>query len=460
MRLSRLVIDNIKGIEHLEFQPGALTVLRGANGTGKSSVIEATMSVFSGGSDPGWLRLGAKKGSVVMEITNDDGALAATITKTVAVKRSGEGISTTLEILDPNGVPVPAPQSFIKSLGESWAVDPSSILNIDTSKAEGRKALIAKLLEIIPVRFDRNEMAGALNGLSVTGLDIAAGTDLQGIGKARAYVEEMRRRVGVEQREAENTAATLRRSLPDEAEDGVDWTAKERELEQERLALVEREASEKAEATKIATDNQATLGATFDAEEQQLREEFQKELASIKFRRYQEDERWRQFGLDKHENIRQALKPEFDRIIADQATVRAKAEAQQKAAGVRESIDTFQQRFNEKSREYLSLTSAMERLDALKKSKLEDLPAGMTFEGDQVCIDGVPWHHVNTARRYSAAFEIVGAKPGLMPFLVCDNAEHFDGDNWRDFEDAAKACGFQIIAAKVDAGPLTIEKVA
>jgi DNA repair exonuclease SbcCD ATPase subunit len=123
-----LVIDNIKGIAHTEFAPGSLTVIRGSNGSGKSSILDAVLAVFSGGSDPGWLRKGAQKGSIVLEITDYEGKPVATITKTITRKKSGEGVSCLLEILDQNGVPIAAPQTFVNKLGESWAVDPSAIL--------------------------------------------------------------------------------------------------------------------------------------------------------------------------------------------------------------------------------------------------------------------------------------------------------------------------------------------
>ena len=44
MRLKSVRIENVKGIVELEFRMGAMTVLVGGNGVGKSSAIDAVAS--------------------------------------------------------------------------------------------------------------------------------------------------------------------------------------------------------------------------------------------------------------------------------------------------------------------------------------------------------------------------------------------------------------------------------
>jgi len=74
MRLAHVRIHNILGIDELEFDAGAFTVIEGRNGGGKTSVLEALKSVVRGGEDVTLLRKGAAEGEVVWLF--DDGTQA------------------------------------------------------------------------------------------------------------------------------------------------------------------------------------------------------------------------------------------------------------------------------------------------------------------------------------------------------------------------------------------------
>jgi recombinational DNA repair ATPase RecF len=78
-----ITIDNVLGIEHFEFRPGAVSILAGRNGVGKTSVLEAIRSALRGGHDPSLLRRGAEKGSVLLRL--EDGTQ---ITKTIGREAS------------------------------------------------------------------------------------------------------------------------------------------------------------------------------------------------------------------------------------------------------------------------------------------------------------------------------------------------------------------------------------
>src|SRR5438270_7793157 len=72
MKLEKVQIESIGGIEYLEFPTSAALIeVTGDNGVGKSSVLNAIRCVVEGGHDPALLRLGAKKG--VVRLLLDDG---------------------------------------------------------------------------------------------------------------------------------------------------------------------------------------------------------------------------------------------------------------------------------------------------------------------------------------------------------------------------------------------------
>ena len=379
MIISRIKIENIKGIgKALEFKPGTLTLIRGDNGFGKSSVLHAILSIFQGGCDPNWLHgwpgTPAKKGSVEMDVSDEAGEIVARIVKTVTLKKDGSGVSASLEIIDTNGVPVPAPKEFVEKLGQSWAVDPSAILKIDASTAAGRKTLMDRLLAIMPVEFGPHELADAVDGIQIPGFSPAAKATLADLDKTRKYVEDMRRTAGVAARDAEGAFKDLKRSLPTEEEMGEDWAAKERDLRsgmadvQEKIRA-DREAIQKeAQAERGKLDEEATRA------ERAARELLQKTLEGIFASRASSASDIANSEQAAYDQVTADTNPELTRISGELATAREKAAQQERAKGAAEGVTRAQNRWSEKAAMYERLTTSLQKLDAAKKSKLESLP--------------------------------------------------------------------------------------
>ncbi len=431
MRIESIEITDILGTKYHRFAPGALTVIRGHNGSGKSSIIDALLSIFEGGHDPGLLRKGAKKGFI--KLTLDDGT---TITKTVTGKGS------TVDILDAQGHIVPAPQRFIGDLAESLAADPARLL------LTKQKDLLAVLLEVMPVRFDADELAREI-GPEVAKLATvpARGADLDGLAAIRKQLYESRTAANRASRDADGAVYSLRQSLPEQ--DDKDWAAEAERLRADLAAAHQEVADVKAQATAEAVQAEHAILADYNARIQALSEERAQKVAEA-----------RKEATDAHGRLDAEAKPVLDDLTAQAAAAQERAAAQAKAAGVRESIAVFDRKAKENNILSDRLTEAMERLDALKKRKFDSLPIpGLEVQDGKVLVDGVPWEHVNTARQVELAFAICALRVGKLPFMVVDDAEHFDADTWAAFEEGALASGFQVVAARVADGPLKIEAV-
>lgn len=421
MKIQSVEITNILGTEHARFAPGSLTVIQGHNGSGKSSIIDALLSVFEGGHDPGLLRRGAKKGQTIL--TLDDGT---TIAKTVTAKGS------TVEILDAAGHIVPAPQKFINGLAESLKVDPARLLLAKP------KDLLAVLLEVMPIAFDPEEVMQACGGRPVPNKTL----DLDGLAAVRKQIYDERAVANKAARDAEGTVTSLRRSLPEQ--DEKDWGAEAKTLRADVAA------GEKAVAASKASYESETRAALQD-----IRSALDDEIAALRAKHDRKvaeinglcGERLKQLDAD--------AAPYLDDLKARAATAQERAAAQQKAAGIRESIDTFDRKIRESNIASDRLSEAIEALDKLKAAKLESLPIpGLEVSEGKPYLDGVPWEHVNTARQVETAFQIWDL--WAAPFGLLDNAEHFDPETWEAFTAYCLASGRQVIAARVDPGPLKI----
>jgi len=464
MKITRLKIENIKGIGSpgIEFKPRTLTLIRGDNGTGKSSIKDAVLSIFEGGCDCSWLhgwpKKPTKKGSIEMDIADDAGAVVARIIKTIMLKKDGSGVSASLEIIDTNGVPIPAPMTFVEKLGQSWAIDPSAILKIDAFTAAGRKALMERLLAIMPVEFGPGELAEAVTGILIPGFNPAAKLTLVDLDKTRRYVEELRRKAGIEHRDAEGAFFSLKKSLPTEAEMGEDWAQRESELRADESALQSRIRSEREGIQKEAQAERNRIRDQATEDEREARETLQRTLQIVSSATLSAMSHVASSEQAAYDQVAADTNPDLNQISSELAIAREKTQQQERAKGAADTVAKMQERMVQKSQVYDRLTVSLQKLDAAKKSKLENLPVeGLDFEGDRTLINGVEWPHVNTARRYETCMQISALLSGDLPFQVWDDVEHFTPENRQALIDAAVAGGFQVIAAIAEEGELRVE---
>ncbi len=444
MRVNQFVIDNLFGTEHFECKPGTLTLIRGENGAGKSSILRALAIVFEGGHDPSWLRKGAKNGVVALGLDTGQ-IISATVTAT----------STKREVLTADGQVVPAPMTFIRELGDSWAIDPARLLAIDASTKPGRRRLVEVLLELLPLAFSPEDILAHLppeaqvRDAACTYFAAGSTLNLEGLEKARTSIEETRRRIGQQARDAQGTVESLRQGIGALTDDS-NWPEV---VSSTQAELRRHEASEQAKLLQLERecgDKLATQLAVLADEELAAREALSVALRGIGLRRQSiKEESARQLAADLLA-IQEAGAPERDRLVALVATASERAETQVRADTLRGQVKVFERKQRSLSGEYDDLTALLRAVEEAKRLKLTALPVdGVEFDGETFLIDGVQWQNVNRARQVSAAIEICASRSGKLPFLLVDDAEHMDSGTFAAFEKAVLGSGFQAVAAQV-----------
>ncbi len=490
LRIVDISIQDTFGTRVARIKPKSVTRIKGPNGSGKSSILRAVGKIFDGGSDPSIIRHGAEKS--VVELGLEDGTK---ITRTCAPVKRRRGAdpnlpaeyNTVLEILQPDGTPRRAPQTYINELADALAVDPGKILRIDASTVPGRKALAEILLKIMPIRFEPAEIEQALQFKPLALLDqngrpvadnrtapeplslpaVTAPLDLDGLKKYALTVTDQRRRVGQTRDDADGAVNRGRATLPED--DGIDYGGLLKDAESHEKDVLQAVSTQKVEIATLKGDSLADLqnvhsaaimgiNGDIDAQIRELEKQRSERKALAETTFAEKKATLLRIETESLAELNDQSGPVLQQVAAEIATLKEKLAGQARAKFVREQIEENLETYRAAARKYDQLTEVLARLEAMRKDKLDSLPvAGLEVMSDEVRIDGTPWQNVNTARRVEIAVQLCTLLGGPGPIFL-DDAEHLDAETRSWLERGLTDAGYQLFEAIVsDIDGLTIE---
>jgi len=473
--------------------------VKGTNGSGKSSILRALGYLFNGGTDPSVIRKGAEQSIVAMDL--DDGTKIVKTTRPKRARKGGDitGYVADLEITQADGTPRPAPQSYINELGSALAVDPSTLLRIDTSTVPGRHALAVELMKLVPISFAPEEIIRAASYLSSA--DVPRDTPdaialvqqpdgawgLDEIKKAATWATEQRRREGQTKQDTHGAINRLTKALPENVigdifdrskalKDGpahdaamqkalVDAECFRREVEKAisdaKLEVEKEHGTQNAAATTAWSSAVAAVNADIDAKIKALEAERTERNTAARDERDKAKTAAQTAADLATAGIDAEATPELTKAIEAVAQAKDAITACARAATLREEIEVQLSTHRAASWKYDQLSEVLQRLEALRLEKLQHLPvAGLVVEDGMPYLDGIEWSNVNTARKVEAVLQICSLQTGKLPLILWDDAEHGDSETRKAIERGLTDAGYQLIEAAVsdDCG-LTIEVV-
>jgi len=442
-------ITNIKGIAHLKFEPGTLSVIRGQNGTGKTSVITALRAVFDGGFDPTWVRDGEKKGTVEIVLDPTGHRIVTTLT------RKGDKGEGETKVFSADGEQVPKPRTFVEQLAAGFAYDPVAFIE---AKDKERGKFIQDFAQ---VEVSQDEIFEAVKEEwwhHHYDPRASAFTNIEAVRKA-AY--DRRTEVNRKTRNLNGTIDTMRGGVSALNEDGAAIVAIEKEHAESVTAISADLAGRISQAMAEAHAERQASEAKRTADVALHEKEFQRRIQELNA--WDREERNR-IELEHNANVQAVnkaltaaneeihaeLDPQLEAAKFAHAAAKKKLEEYNKAAGARQQMELLEEEVRQLAGEEWKLTRAIERLEELRKAKLSEIPIeGLELRDGSVFVDGLPFDALNTARQIEVALQIASTRPGALPFILIDNAEHLDGHKWEQFKEIAVNSGFQIVAARV-----------
>lgn len=449
MQLTKVTITNIRAIDFLEFQVGALTIVRAHNGKGKTTVVESVKAVFEGGHDPSLVRQGCKKGTIVLAM--DDGT---TIEKVITLK------SSTLTVKTSDGVVVPAPATYVASLASGFAFDPLGF--ITAPKADRAKFLAAAM----PIEITAEQILAAVELKPMAPKvaeympeDVKTFT-LPLLMTLRKQAYESRAAVTKQRKTQEGGIDALRKTLPgnwkpegDPQEIVADANEK-LSAANTVLADLKRERDERVVELDKVNDQSVLEVMKWEAEEIdkiRLAATAKRETIALAYKEVR-DAAYHSKD-DEIEAAQEAVTQATSNCNAARETAKGWAVQAQTAA----TISQYSADMRKSIAEEEILTGLIEAIDKAKEQAMAKTPIpeivtmdGEVFYRQPGLEEPVPFDAVNTQMQFMLALKIASLGAGKLGFMCVDGSEALVGENFENFRKACVESGFQVLATRAD----------
>lgn len=452
--ITRIEFENVGATERMVVEPSPLTIIRGRNGAGKSTVVKAVRHWFEGGYDPTVVRKGAEKATI--RITFSDGSYG---TRTINTKTR----KSTIEMFSADGEKLRPAQERVSELAEGFSFDPLAIL---TAKKADRLKYLEEFLDV-PLAIEEVMEA-------VKETDLAHGFNPRenafvNIDRLHEAAYQQRTKINTEAENLRGAVQVVRQGVPTLNEGGKDWAAAEAEAalayreQSAALQIAEQAVKEQAEAARKA-ENAKLLSSSMEIEA-----EYAMAIKAANERRKTRMAEAEATASANKETIARMETDELQRLQAEQGPVVAEARAAydqareqlaawNKATGARDQIAKLEEQIKVKAGRALFLTNVLKRLKDLRAEKQKSNPIpGLEVRDGEIFYEGVEFDAVNTGKRMELCIRMATLRSTKCPILIVDDAVNIDDANWDAFVAAAKQSNLQIVAARLDAGDLRIE---
>lgn len=419
MKVQKVSIQNILGLETFEFEPGRVTIVSGRNGAGKSSVLESLKFALTGGSDATIKRKGADKGEVVIVL--DDATITRQTDKAATVDVNGVG-------------PIRRVAEFLKSRIDSLSFNPVQFLLAPKDKRT------EWFLEMVPVEVGDDELRAA----GVETLPPPARNGLDRIAAAYKMAYDARTGANRALKEKRAAVAQLAEGLADVAPVDVKTLR----------AAAEALRADLAEDISATKDRAAGLLA-------KVREDAQARIDAIKATLADEERLIQEELIREQERLRTIAQPAIEQAAAALAVAEEQAKRAAQTEKTRELVARMTTEAATLETESGRYSATLDNLDALKSRALDRLPIkGVEIREGEIFVNSIPFDRVNTAARVQFVLNVAMLRKGTLPLVLLDGLECLDPETFESFVQAAGTLDAQFICTRVTEGPLSVRVAA
>ncbi len=485
MKIAKIKIQNIVGIDEFEVEPGRLTLIEGKNGKGKSSVLKGIETALGGGDYAELLRKGMGVAETVL-VLDDNTEIRRKITM------NGEGeVSGKVTVTNGDGMKAAKPQTWIDALYNPLQTNPLALLATDKKSRDER---LQVLLEAVPMKLTRAEMEQKFPALKSTcgQLDYSRHA-LEVYDKLYDIVFKSRTEINRDAKKLTGTIAQLTDALGGRTvnenidQELLDLTDVRIKLEGLRDKYINEFALERRSADQAANDKHAATLELLAKE----KEEAQAKVMQTYNERLQELNQWKQQQTEYNSSVYMSGKDNCDTIKTnelaasteahdknlgekmelfkakyDPVTTRiaelSKDKEDEKAIRIQtEMRDKAVKEFEELDVKSKSMTESLDAIKAAKESMLKNIPIpGLEIKDADIYYNGISFDMLNMAKRIDLSVEIAKLSAGKLGIICVDGLENFDSETLAAFEAKCKDSDLQVIATRVsDDAELTVHTI-
>lgn len=414
MKITKITIHNFLKLKDVDFNPSDSNVIVGKNKQGKTSILKAIRTAFSGDADSTSIRIGESKAEISIEL--DD----------INIKRTITPKGNQLDVSNKEGLKYPAPQKFLDGLIGTFSFNPIEFF--DKKPAERKKYL----LNAIKMTITQDELA-VYTGEKLAGLDYEAHA-LEVTEQARKFYYDKRTIANAEVSKKEKALQELTDNIPE----GFD----PKKVSPEEIAkLRDAITKDEQEAIKANANKEAVIA-------------LQKQEASIK---------------EQIIALETSLKQVQDEIVAkselkfDYSDPMALEAAKDALAALESKSEiAFTVKRADEVREELSVAMGeADKLDKVVKALSKEVPEdlikkaalpveGLTIVGDDILINGVNIDNLSSSEQLKFGLQVVRALNGEFKVICVDGIESLDAESFEFFLKAIEEDDYQYFVTRVD----------
>ena len=442
LRAVRARFENVFKFDHFEFDLGRWTLLKGPNGVGKSTALQAVRSFFTGTThDVTMLKKGAKLGEQCLLLS--DG--------TEVVKQILEG-KTLLSVKVPKGAKRSRAPGDIRKLIGSLSSNPVEFI---TAKPERQKELF---LRAQPLQVTREQLEAAVGFPLTVPME---GHAFDVLAAAEKLIYDDRTEVNRNLKQKQSAAQQLEASLPKAPPEG-DWPSEVKQCERQVRSLEEERQGRQQMAERQSADEIAGLGHNADAQIAKLRGGALEQIREIERTLAEHIDSLglvcAQMSAERREALKVALAaiegevvPQHQEWIQKAERARTMAEQYLVAQSARNLLAQYLGDAKALAEEAQGLTQGLEGLRQLRVSLTADLPIpGVTVGEQELEVDGIPLSRVEDSRKMTLAVELAILGAGELGLIIVDGLEALDAQTLSLFKQTVARYDAQVLGARVE----------
>lgn len=431
-RVRLLTVRNVMGIgDEIEIKPGALTLIKGKNGLGKTSLIEAVRAALGKGHKATLLREGTEEGEVVIVLDDGSGPPYLTVSARVTAD------NTTRKIGYPGEAPLPRPAEQLANIRNDFTLFPTEFLTKDKNER------LALFLDAVPLKVNKDDLAGVLSLLpNKNAIDLNRHA-FKVLSEIDQILRDKRKGVNAVVSDRRKTVTTLKAGLSDigdVSEAKTRWNDLKTRMD----------ANRRTYESEIEINN-----AEFNVAKDELTRDYNSKMALLAA----DSKQQAQSMADAYQKSNQT-------VGAEVAKLEEQIKAFDREVETRALISTLTAEADAADIHSRALTNALDvDLKDIRNDLVTQVPIeGVTVNDGDICVDtpegkAIPFDAVNTREKIRVAVDLGLLKAGPLPLLLMDGAEALDQDSLDILQELLEAKGAQLLAARVTEDPeMTITK--